>query len=363
MSSSFQKSTRPAHRGIAGTKLSPHTAETVLSCGVSALDYILGGGLPLGGILLVEEDAFGTYCGQLLKYYVAEGIEQQHHIYFASGDFEPTKFLRELPRTLQVATGSTTQHAPASVASDGDLKIAFRYERMAKQDSLLDYEELDHVFDFSDRIESAKLASACVVTFDPCERWREATNGHVGATLDPNYESVLAGVSRLVDEARADENQSHFAVRIALQGLCSPTWGSVAGFSSFLHTLKAVIRGEPVSVFVTVPAVITRAHPSVLRRCRRLADIVLKIQAFDDHERGANPLYKNYHGLLQIVKLCRLSSLGIRMPECDFLFHQRSKKFVVERLHLPPELGPADNALAESKIPGLACASNQKFSF
>ncbi|KAH7981828.1 elongator complex protein 4 [Rhipicephalus sanguineus] len=362
MSSSFQKSTRPAHRGIAGTKLSPHTAETVLSCGVSALDYILGGGLPLGGILLVEEDAFGTYCGQLLKYYVAEGIEQQHHIYLASGDFEPTKFLRELPKTLQAATGTATQQH-ASVVSDGDLKIAFRYERMAKQDSLLDYEELNHVFDFSDRIESTKLASACVVTFDPCERWGKATDRHVGAALEPNYESVLAGVSRLVDKAKAEENQLHFAVRIALQGLCSPAWGSVAGFSSFLHTLKAVIRGEPVSAFVTVPAVITRAHPSVLRRCRRLADIVLKIQAFDDHERGANPLYKNYHGLLQIVKLCRLSSLGIRIPECDFLFHQRSKKFVVERLHLPPELGPDENALAESKIPGLACASNQKFSF
>lgn len=363
MSSSFQKSTRPSNRGIAGTKLSPHTAETVLSCGVSALDYILGGGLPLGGILLVEEDAFGTYCGQLLKYYVAEGIEQQHHIYFASGDVEPTKFLRELPKAFQAAADSAAQHAPASITSDGDLKIAFRYERMAKQDSLLDYEELNHVFDFSARIESSKLAGACVVTFDPCEKWGKAANRHAGAAVEPNYASVLAGVSTLVNKAKTEENLSHFAVRIALQGLCSPTWGSVAGFTSFLHALKAVIRGEPVSVFVTVPAVITRAHPSVLRRCRRLADIVLKIQAFDDHERGANPLYKNYHGLLQIVKLCRLSSLGIRMPECDFLFHQRSKKFLIERLHLPPELGTDEKALVESKLPSLACASNQKLSF
>lgn len=363
MSSSFQKNTGPAHRGIAGTKLSPHTAETVLSCGVSAIDYIIGGGLPLGGIVLVEEDAFGTYCVQLLKYYVAEGIEQQHHIYFASGDFEQAKFLCELPKALQVTTGSAALHAPAPVASDGDLKIAFRYERMAKQDSLLDYEELNHVFDFSDRIESSKLAGASVVTFDPCEKWQKGNSRCAGAALDSNYASVLAGVSRLVDKAKADENPLQFAVRVALQGLCSPTWGSLAGFSSFLHTLKSVIRGEPVSVFVTVPAVITGAHPSVLRRCRRLADIVIKLQAFDDQERGANPLYKNYHGLLQIVKLCRLSSLGIRMPECDFLFHQRSKKFVVERLHLPPDLGADENTPAESKLPGLACASNQKFNF
>ncbi|KAH6921031.1 hypothetical protein HPB50_027981 [Hyalomma asiaticum] len=274
MSSSFQKSTRPAQRGIAGTKLSPHTAETVLSCGVSAIHYIISGGVPLGGIVLVEEDTFGTYCVQLLKYYVAEGIEQQHHIYFASGDFEQAKFLSELPKTLQVTTGSVALRALAPVASDGDLKLAFRYERMAKQDSLLDY-ELNHVFDLSDRIESSELAGASVVTFDPYEKWQEGNSRC--AALDSIYASVLADVSRLFDKAKADENLLQFAVRIALQGLCSPTWGSLARFSSFLHTLKAVIRGEPVSVFVTAAAVIAGAHPSVPRRCRRLADIVLKL--------------------------------------------------------------------------------------
>lgn len=61
MSSSFQKCAKTATRSIPGTKLSPLSVETVLSCGVSALDHILGGGLPLGGILLVEEDAFGVH--------------------------------------------------------------------------------------------------------------------------------------------------------------------------------------------------------------------------------------------------------------------------------------------------------------
>lgn len=362
MSSSFQKCTRPAHRGIPGTKLSPLTAETVLSCGVSALDYILGGGLPLGGILLAEEDAFGTYCRQLLKYYVAEGVEQKHDIYFASGDIEPSKFLRELPKALRPSADSAGLPTSTSSTSDGDLKIAIRYERMARQDSLLDCGELDHVFDFSDRIESTKLAGACVNTFNPCETWGKAADRSAGIVVEPNYASVLASVSALVDREKANDSASHSAVRIALQGLGGPAWGSIASLSSFLHALKALIRGEPVSLFVTVPAVITKAHPSVLRRCRRVADVVLKVQAFDDHERGANPLYKNYHGLLQIVKLCRLSSLGVLMPDCDFLFHQRSKKFLIERLHLPPELGTDEKASAD-KPSGLACASNQKFSF
>ncbi|XP_077502322.1 elongator complex protein 4 [Amblyomma americanum] len=360
MSSSFQKCTRPAHRGIPGTKLSPLTAETVLSCGVSAVDFILGGGLPLGGILLAEEDAFGTYSRQLLKYYVAEGIEQKHLVYFAGGDVEPSKFLRELPKALQFSAAGQPASA-SSTTSDGDLKIAFRYERMAKQDSLLDYDELDHVFDFSDRIESTKLYGACVNTFSPCETWGNAADRSAGV-VEPNYASVLGCVSSLVDKAKTDDSASHTAVRIALQGLGGPAWGSVASVCSFLHALKALIRGEPASVFVTVPEVITKAHPSVLRCCRRVVDIVLKVQAFDDHERGANPLYKNYHGLLQIVKLCRLSSLGVRMPDCDFLFHQRSKKFLVERLHLPPEL-ETEETTSTDKLSGLACASNQKFSF
>lgn len=361
MSSSFLKSAKPAARSIPGTKLSPLSAETVLSCGVSALDHILGGGLPLGGILLVEEDAFGTYCKQLLKYYVAEGIEQNHRIYFASSDIEPSKFLRELPKAVYSCADKAAPRA--SSTSDGDLKIAFRYERMAKQDSLLDYEELDHVFDLSERIESARLAEACTATFDPCENVGKHASRLAGSVLEPNYASVLADVNMLVDRDIEDESLPSSAVRIALHGLCSPAWGAERSLPSFLHTLKSLIRGEPVSAFVSIPSVAARAHPSVLRRCRALADIVVKIQAFDDHERGANPLYKNYHGILQIVKLCRLASFSVRVPDSDFLFHQRTKKFLIERLHLPPEQESEDKAFTDSKLSGLACASNQKFSF
>ncbi|KAH6946190.1 hypothetical protein HPB50_012047 [Hyalomma asiaticum] len=91
---------------------------------------------------------------------------------------------------LTVKEESTTAWS-APVASDGDLKLAFRYERMAKQDSLLDYEELNHVFDLSDRIESSKLAGASVVTFDPYEKWQEGNSRC--AALDSIYASVLAG--------------------------------------------------------------------------------------------------------------------------------------------------------------------------
>lgn len=360
MSSSFQKCAKTATRSIPGTKLSPLSVETVLSCGVSALDHILGGGLPLGGILLVEEDAFGTYCKQLLKYYVAEGIEQNHRIYFASSDIEPSKFFRELPKALYSCADKAAT-TTASSTSDGDLKIAFRYERMAKQDSLLDYEELDHVFDLSERIESTKLAEACTATFDPCENVGKPADRQAGSVLAPNYASVLADVNMLVEKGNEDRSLSPRAIRIALHDLCSPAWGAEQSLSSFLHTLKSLIRGEPVSVFVSVPSVAARVHPSVLRRCRASADIVVKIQAFEDHERGANPLYKNYHGILQIVKLCRLASFSVRVPDSDFLFHQRPKKFLIERLHLPPEQESEDKA--DSKLPGLACASNQKFSF
>uniref|UniRef100_A0A131Y313 Elongator complex protein 4 n=1 Tax=Ixodes ricinus TaxID=34613 RepID=A0A131Y313_IXORI len=366
MASSFHRRGKPVSRIIPGIKLSPYNAETVLSCGIATLDYVLGGGLPLGSILLAEEDAFATYCKQLLKYYVAEGIEQRHVVFLASGETDPVKFLKELPKAVYGAADPTTKTVAASCGEgDGDLKIAFRYQHMPQQEPLPDQRNVDHIFDFAERIESTKLADAQITTFEPCvERKVSGVRRSTAAPLAGAYASVLGEIYQVLEKSKASDGTVQNAVRIILCGLGSPAWGNEQCLPAFLHALKCLTRGEHASVFVTVPPILAQHQPSVFLRCRRSADIVLKMQSFDDAERGANPLYKSYHGLLQVVKLSRTSSLSVRMPDCDFLFHQRSKKFVLEKLHMPPELGGSkDDHHEGAGAKGMACASNQKFGF
>lgn len=79
---SFQK--RSHVSTIPGTKSSLHNAQLLTSTGNPSLDHVIGGGQQVGTIFMVEEDALQTYSNVLLKYYLAEGIIQQHSILFAS---------------------------------------------------------------------------------------------------------------------------------------------------------------------------------------------------------------------------------------------------------------------------------------
>lgn len=364
MASSFQKHGKPSLRGIPGTKLSSYNTETVLSCGIPALDYVLGGGLPFGSVLLVEEDTFATYCKQLLKYYVAEGIERSHLVYLATAETDPLKFLKGLPRAVYDVDLTSDAVAASRGGSDGDLKIAFRYEGMPKQESLPNHENAEYIFDFAERIESAKLAAAQITTFDP--RVKEGVSGDVAAAavLATDYVRMLSDIAKILATSKGANDSAKNAVRIVLHGLGSPALGSEQSLPAFFHALKSLVRGETASVFATVPSVLAQHHSQIFLRCQRSSHAVLKLQSFDDIERCANPLYKNYHGLLQVVKLSRMTSLSLLMPDCDFLFHQRSKKFLIEKLHLPPDLGVDDiEPRREAKAVAMACASNQKYSF
>lgn len=53
-----------------------------------------GGGLPLGSILLIEEDKYGTYCKSLVKYFLAEGVVHKNALFLASLDDDCHEFVK-----------------------------------------------------------------------------------------------------------------------------------------------------------------------------------------------------------------------------------------------------------------------------
>lgn len=113
--SSFQK--RRTTPLLPGGKQSLHTGQQIVSSGNPAFDYILGkqktvncsvvawslfnyflinylaywkgGGLPIGSIVLIEEDEFGRYSKYLTKLFLAEGTVHKHAIFVANFDNDP----------------------------------------------------------------------------------------------------------------------------------------------------------------------------------------------------------------------------------------------------------------------------------
>lgn len=131
--SSFRR--RVTSTPIAGTRPSPYNSLTLLSTGLSALDDILGGGLPLSSSLLLQSDDVSAYGELLLKFWIAQGLECKHETVVVGSSLD-VYGPREIVETLMDIDGgssATTQDEQPSEdqqAKDDKLKIAFRYEGM-----------------------------------------------------------------------------------------------------------------------------------------------------------------------------------------------------------------------------------------
>jgi elongator complex protein 4 len=95
----------PAASADLGTRAGLHS-QTLISTGLADLDRILGGGLPLGSILLLLSDPFTPHCATLLRYFVAEGVACSHSVHWAAG---VTPDPAALPRLAQARGTSRTQ--------------------------------------------------------------------------------------------------------------------------------------------------------------------------------------------------------------------------------------------------------------
>lgn len=99
-----------------------------------------------------------------------------------------------------------------------------------------------------------------------------------------------------------------------------------------------------------------------------MVDYSVELESFAGSDRETNPIFKEYHGLLYIRRLTALNSLAASNPEThDLAFKLRRKQFVIEKLHLPPELQDAADesaatAAAGDIVPTMGCGSSGRSS-
>jgi elongator complex protein 4 len=142
----------PQGRGGAdvGTRPGLH-GQTLLSTGLADLDRLLGGGLPLGALLLVLEDAHSQQHAALVKHFLAEGLACGHAACWLAPrppPGGPAAFLPPVaaPRGADAAAASASASSSAAApsasgaaalgqpqADDDGLRIAWRYRQYIKQ--------------------------------------------------------------------------------------------------------------------------------------------------------------------------------------------------------------------------------------
>jgi elongator complex protein 4 len=119
-----------------GSRLSAYNGQLLISTGVPSLDDILGGGLPVGTVLLVKEDRATTYAQLLLKYFLAQGLASHHHCALVSKDEDPTEMTRNLmwlaSSDADLDDDDTNTTGKATSGESDRMKIAWRYSHLKK---------------------------------------------------------------------------------------------------------------------------------------------------------------------------------------------------------------------------------------
>ena len=112
-----------------GTKLSALTQQPITSTGISSLDDILGGGVPLGTMLCVIQDEYTAYHRILVKYAIAQGLSmgKQQKTVVVGDDLD--SLIQHLPGWNHHQI-NTQRDQNRQEDDEAKLKIAWRYQHL-----------------------------------------------------------------------------------------------------------------------------------------------------------------------------------------------------------------------------------------
>ncbi|EIE77671.1 hypothetical protein G6F46_000705 [Rhizopus delemar] len=353
-----------------GSRLSAYNGQLLISTGVPSLDDILGGGQPVGTIMLIKEDRATTYAQLLLKYFIAQGIASGHQCAVASRDEDPEEMLKTLMWLSNSEKDDDDDNIKSSQAEgDSDrMKIAWRYSHLKRleggvkaktsspatvtpvveqQDTKNSEEPKPYCsqFDLTRRITKEALEEAKTNIL----QWDYQGNEDYKTLMDEIRKVVLEGnFSSAVPVA---PGTARHALRVAIHSIASPSWQSKSlhDLYKFFHALRGLLRFSFGTAMITIPAHLYEEAPHLIKRIEYMVDAVIEIESFaGDPVHNEASYTQNYHGFFHVHKLPVLNSLLPPSTKLSVLsgggsndlgFKLRRKRFAIETFHLPPEGG------------------------
>eukprot|EP00112_Aurelia_sp_Birch-Aquarium-sp1_P024770 Seg798.3 transcript_id=Seg798.3/GoldUCD/mRNA.D3Y31 product="Elongator complex protein 4" protein_id=Seg798.3/GoldUCD/D3Y31 len=361
MASSFKKkSSTSSSRSQAaprGSKVSLHNNQLLVSSGVPSLDNILGGGIPVGSVLLVEEDNYTTFSDILLRYFVAEGILCGHGLIHVSANEQTSNdILKKLPAPVDQDSSSykqpeVTQNTDKK-QGDGELKIAWRYQNLPTHDIKTNTLQFGHYYDLT-KIMDENQFTGIDVTKLMCSQYSTIGNTSKSERIHAVCKNIIRDVQNVIKNhnySTSSTQPEKRILRIAVQSLGSPLWptfdksaDSMTSLTWFLLALRAILRSAFAVCVVTIPTHLFE-DPVLTRHLEQSVDNAVRLESFAGSEREQNPAFKDYDGLIHITKKSRINCLaGQEIDTSDWAFKLKRKKFSIEKLHLPPELSETAN--------------------
>ncbi|KAM4846983.1 elongator complex protein 4 isoform 2-T2 [Thomomys bottae] len=329
---------------IAGTRPSVRNGQLLVSTGLPALDQLLGGGLAVGTVLLIEEDKYNIYSPMLFKYFLAEGIVSGHTLLVASAKEDPADILQELPAPLLDDKSKIPDVCHKMAENNMKMKIAWRYQLLPKMEvGPVSSSRFGHYYDASKKISEKLLEASKWHGFFLPEKVSSALKVEL-CSLTHGYIKLLQFIQNIIykegfDGSNPQKKQKNI-LRIGIQSLGSPLWGddiccsenydSGHSLTKFLYILRGLLRTSLSACIITMPTHLIQSK-AIIARVTNLSDTVVGLESFIGSERETNPLYKDYHGLIHIRQIPRLNNLICDESDVkDLAFKLKKKLFTIE---------------------------------
>ncbi|KAJ5279321.1 hypothetical protein N7478_004693 [Penicillium angulare] len=348
-----------------GIRPSPDDGRPTTSTGTPSLDGLLAGhaGLPMGKILLVEENGTTDFAGALLRYYAAEGVVQEQKIHVVGA---PEQWGRSLPGLI--GTAESLEEKRSDRRKDERMKIAWRYERLGEfgagiagsRDAPTPTEDSDatgkqqnafcHAFDLTKRLAHPSITNMSFIPLLPLR--------------DSPFISIIKQLQSAI--ASSAPNNIH---RIVIPGLLNPTIYPPGTCEppqvlQFLHSLKALVNSQAnrITTMITLPLSLLPRSSGLIRWVELMSDGVIELCPFPHSAdalatSGAATSHEEPpQGMLKTHKLPVLHERGGGNDQNigqDWAFNLSRRRFEIKPFSLPPAEGDkeAQEAPSSSGMP------------
>ena len=322
---------------IPGVSPSLHSNQLLTSTGTPHLDSLLGGGLPLGSLLLLQEDSGGSYGKLLVRYFLSEGLVHNHALLAVQGGG------REILSTLP-SIEEKGEVGKKEKEADEKMKIAWRYQGQSNTKGETTTGSRTHTFNLLKTVSKDVVdkADTSHINLEDLETSEKGWKGSKYAALLSSIQANL-GQGFMLEGKEVPPSK---VLRLGIISLGDLGWGAREDASihlpTFLLGLRALLRSSLCVAMISLPSHL-HASINLSERLTLCSDFVVELESFDETQTKVGSAYKDYHGLVRLLKLPSLGALcpppHLSTASAELVFKSRRTQFVIEKFCLPPDLG------------------------
>ncbi|OWM91635.1 elongator complex protein 4 [Punica granatum] len=330
---------------IPGVKTGPNGTAFV-SSGIPDLDRIVGGGFPLGSLVMVMEDPEAPHHMLLLRNFMSQGLVHNQPLLYASTANDPKGFLGTLPSPV-TSRADKLSHDDEPVEEKG-LRIAWQYKKYfgGSQQILNSQGAMENKHEYGNDFDVRKPLQRQFITGQKVEC--------ISLQDCPDLSALRDRCATFLAQFPRKDGSISSVGRIAIQSFCVPEcsyFNREWHMLSFIKALRSMIRSSnAVTVVTFLPSVLS---PSFSKRWQHMTDMLFSVLAIPDEDKDLAELLTGYQdmvGLLNIHKVARINTqVPVILEATTFSLKLRKRKYLaLESLNQAPVDGSSGTSYSTS---------------